>query len=437
MEALFATLKQRKRPEDVAQIALEQLQGKLKPSEEKTLLRAAKGSLKRHVLGYTSMAQQFARPIGAQRQVSKAQELFKAAYLLTLEQCDNPQDVERLAEQLSREIHKAAGRSDFAHDRLNGEARRAAGLELSRRRYNKLWRVLQRMEAKIRKLTRELKKWQFQQIANSGLASALAWEEFCRDEDTACFVAYYAARANLRSEFTVRGQQRAFDEIASMLLDRCRHNADANWYAIAHVFPSEEVLARLDDSQKGELLGRWFGILHEVAALLKETWDRSDIRRETMIVRRGNDSTTWNNTAGAWNKARDAWIGLVYAMGMEGVLDAICPGKTLRLMAADVAAWHRREGSALDPDTLVWNELPLPWEVLNGKAICTREIIADACQKHGVEGVKSGWIAPRPRASVAAFRPTPELVHGVTVGNPFLATLLKQAGFFSGKTIKM
>jgi hypothetical protein len=34
---------------------------------------------------------------------------------------------------------------------------------------------------------------------------------------------------------------------------------------------------------------------------------------------------------------------------------------------------------------------------------------------------------------VQTFRPTPELVHGVTVGHPALASVLRKAGAFSGQ----
>ena len=47
------------------------------------------------------------------------------------------------------------------------------------------------------------------------------------------FVAYYTARCNLRSEFTVSGQQRPFDEIAEVLLARCKRSETANWWAVA------------------------------------------------------------------------------------------------------------------------------------------------------------------------------------------------------------
>jgi hypothetical protein len=382
------------------------------------------------------MAQEFRRPVGAVKQVGKAQELFATAYPLTPDQCDDPAAVEAFVRHVGAEIRKGFGANDFKGDRLNREQRAAAGLDHSRRRYNKLFRHLTRLEAKLHTLLREWQKREFFLVAKSGLASRLAWEEFSRDADTACFVAYYVARCNLRSEFTVAGQQRPYDQIADALFRRLRANPDANWYAVAHVYASPEVFAHLSDAQKGELLGRWWGLLREVAALLKETWDRSDIARETMVVRRGNDSSTWNQTAGAWNRARDHWIGLVYSLGMEDVLRAVCPGKALRLMAADVAAWHRAAGGGLDPNTQVWHELPLPWEVLIGNAECALRTIEAACARHGLDPVKTGWTAPRPGGYVETFRPTPELVHGVSVASPQLATLLRRAGVFSGKDFK-
>lgn len=433
MKDLYASLGQRRRPEDVAQKILELLRGRLNPVQQTQLERAAHGSLKRQVFAYTSMAQDFARPVGAQRQVAKVEELFGSGSRLHPDQCDDPEAVTEFLQQIGPQIRKAFGANSFKENRLNAEQRAAAGLDISRRAYNKRFRLLARTEAKVQTLVREILKARLTKIGKSSLASELSWEDFASDPNSACFVAYYAARSNLRSEFTVAGQQRAFDEIAEMLLARCRESKSANWRAIAHVYPSGEVLERLTDTEKVELLGRWLAVLRAASGLLKRAWDGSDINRRTMIVKRGNDSTTWNNTASAFNKARDQWLALVCALGMENLLETICPGKALRLMAADVAAWHRFEGHTLEPDTAVWNELPLPWEALAGETVCTRAQIEDACRRNGVNPEKSGWTAPRPRTSVAAFRPTPELVHGVTVADPFLATLLRKAGYFSGQ----
>lgn len=47
-------------------------------------------------------------------------------------------------------------------------------------------------------------------------------------------------------------------------------------------------------------------------------------------------------------------------------------------------------GGKLDPDTHVWNEVPLPWEVLSGEVECPRALLAAVCKKHGVKPVKNG-----------------------------------------------
>lgn len=433
MKELFESLNKRRRPEDIAQIIREQLSGRLDKRQDALLERAARGSLKQRLFGYTSMLQDFAKPVGMQRQVAKAEQLFAAALPLRPDQCDDPAAVEAFIRQVSPDIKKAFGDNDFKADRLPSKDRQAAGLDMSRRRYNKLFRHLTRMERKLHTLIRELKKLELTKIGKSSLASRLTWEVFASDSDAACFIAYFAARCNLRREFTVDGQQRPYDEIADMLFSRCKGKPGTNWWAIAHVLPSQEVLSHLTDEQKGTLLGEWFAILQDIAALLEETWMKSDINRETMVVRRGNDSSTWNSTAGAWNKARDNWIALVQAMGLADMLDTLCFGKVLRLMAADVVAWHYRVGGKLDLNTAVWNDLPLPWEVLSGKSQCPRILVEEVCRKNGLDPIKSGWTAAKYYSTVTAFRPTPELVHGVTVASPFLATLLRKAGYFSGK----
>jgi hypothetical protein len=435
MGELFESLDRRRRPEDIAELILGELDD-LDRNDLRTLQRVAAGSLRRgwKGYGYTSMAEDFRRPVGMDRQLVVAETLFHAG--------DVPSDLDTegirsYLERAEATIAKRVGRSDFLKDRLDRSARLAEGLDLSKRQYNKRFRLAARMERKRERIVRELEKREFTLISKSRLASKLTRDEFAGDRNTACFLAYYTARCNLRSEFTISGQQKPFDEVCDFLLARCRHSKTTNWWAIAHAFPDREVLEHLDDVRKGELLGRWYDILDRIAGLLKETWDRSAIERSTMIVRRGNDSSTWNVTAGAWNKARESWIALVYALGMEEVLDRICVGKVMRLMAADVAAWHRSSGGGLDPDTLVWGELPLPWEVISGEAECSKGLVEEVCRKHGVDPVKNGWVAPRPDRKVQAFRPTPELVHGVTVGHPGLALVLRKLGVFSGKSLSI
>jgi hypothetical protein len=435
MQWLYASLDRRQRPEDVADNILALLDRDLTIKERACLQQAAKGSLRQNLVGYTSMLEEFAAPVGMDLQVAKALELFTTAYPLDLQLCDRPEVVEQFILHIGKEIHKSFGSNNFQADRLNRQARSDLGMDISKRRYNKLFRHLVRMETRLQKLIYQLKKLMFTKVGKSGLAQTIDRAEFARYRDTACFIAYYVARSNLRSEFTIYGQQRPYDEIADLLFQRCRNTAETNWWAISHVYPTQEVLGYLIDSQKGELLGRWYEILTEIATLLERVWDSSKIERSTMIVRRGNDSSTWNSTATAWNTARKNWIALLYAMGAEEILQTICVGKVLRLMAADVVAWHRSAGGQLDPDTSVWSELPLPWEVLSGRQSCTLALVEATCRKYVVDPVQKGWTTPPPSNLPVAFKPTPELVHGVSVANPMLAKVLRDAGFFSGKTV--
>ena len=428
LRELHRSLDERWRPEEAAAKVQAVLAEDLDPRTATELRKVVAHS---QPPGWSSMSTDFARPVGMQRQLSRAQILFQSE--------EPPRDANMVAireylEGISAQIAKEVGRSDFLTDRLNREQRGRAGLaELSRRQYNKLFRMAARLEEKLEKLATELEKREFTLVSKSRLASRLNWEEFSRDRNTACFLAYFVARCNLRSEFTNQGQQKPYDELSDALFQRCRASSTTDWWAVAHALPDLEVLQQLTDEQRGRLLGMWYDVLYRIGRLLQRTWERSDIDRQTMVVRRGNDSSTWNVTAGAWNRAREGWIALVYALKMEEILERQCLGKVLRLMAADVAWWHQASGGKLDPDTQVWAELPLPWEVLSGEVECSRALVEEVCRRHGVDPVKNAWATPRAGRAVQTFRPTPELVHGVTVCSPELAGLLRQAGWFSGK----
>ena len=438
IDDLFLSISRRLRPEDIAELIRQELGDSLDPAEVRVLDRAARGALTRQSWGYSSMSTEFQRPVGLANQIHTARELFPTIAAPTHAECDTPALVSPYIAATSTTIAKTPGQSDFKAHRLNRERRSAAGLgELSKRQYNKRFRLLVRMEQKLATLEREIRKREYTLVAKSRLASRISRDEFVADRDSACFIAYLTARANLRSVFTNGPQQRAYDEIADMLFARCRRNPAANWWAIAHVHPDREVLARLTDEQKGRFLAMCYELLTGIAGLLREVWEHSRFNRGTMIVKRGDDSTTWNATAGAWNKAREAWIAVLHALDLDDLLDHLCPGKVLRLMAADVAAWHRLSGGGLEPDTAVWAALPPPWEVLDGSASCTRAEVEATCGRHDIDPVQKGWTAPRPNRTVEAFRPTPELVHGVEVGHPGLALLLRRLGVFSGKTLKL
>jgi len=434
LRELLRSLDRRLRPEDVADLVLNQLRPSLTAAEATTIGRAARHALARRPGAYTSMMLDFARPVGMQSQMRTAVALFPTVAAPPEPDQDDPEAVLAYLSQAEQLIGKTVGRNDFKADRLNTAEREAAGLDLSRRQYNKRFRLATRIEAKCARVRRLLDQRALTLISKSRLASELSWEEFSADVNAACFVAYYAARCSLRSEFTIEGQTRPYDEVADALFRRCVENGrTTNWFAVAHVFPDRRVLAHLTDEQQGFLLARWHGVLVRLSGYLRELYSRDGLDRRTMIVRKGNDSSTWNVMAGAWNRARESWIAFLSAMGMEEVVERMCPGKVLRLMAADVARWHRATGGGLAPDTAVWAELPLPWDVLAGDAACTREQVEACCRRHRVDPAKGGWTVARSGPRVEAFGPTPELVHGVTVGHPGLALVLRKLGWFSGK----
>ncbi len=427
IDALYDCIQTRPRPEDVAEVILEILRAELTKSQIRTLEKAAKHSLKRRIFQYSSMATDFARVIGAERQVRKAEELFIVEKPLSATDCVQPKKVEDFLNIISEQIGYKIGQTSFLRDRYNRSTRKLQGIDISKRQYNKRWRFLKRLDQKIRKMIADGKIYDFTRISKSALAVQLTKEQLAQDIPTACFIAYYSARMSMRSVFTNTSQVRAFDQVAKMLYDNAIKSPSLNWLAIAYVHAEEEVLENLTVSEKGELLGKWSALLKELADTLEDLWRKQDIDLDTMIVRRGNDSSTWNIVAEAWNKVRTHWINLLYVMGLERTLDDICPGKVLRLMAADVAAWHGK----LHPDTRVWRKLPKPWEVLKGKVQCTRDLIGQTCATEGVSNV--GWIVPMLAKTPAEFTPTPELVHGVSISSPEMATILKKAKYFSGK----
>lgn len=434
---LCASVRLRRRPEDIADLVLQVLEGRLGRHERKLLEQAARGSLRRTWHGYTSMLGEFASVVGAQRQTARAAVLFDAIDRLDEQAADDPAAVEQVIRAACKQIRKGFGANDFLSDRLNREQRAAAGLgELSKRQYNKRFRLLQRLEDKLATMVRATLERDAVMLGKSGLASRLDPERLAADPDTACFVAYLTARCNLRSEFTVSGQQRPFDQITDALLRRLRGHAGADWWAVAHIHPVPEVLAKLSDEQRGHLLGRWYAELTKAGELLERAYGRCRMDRARMVVQRGDDSSAWNAAASAWNTARAHWISALESMGATEVLEAVCPGKVLKLMAADVVAWHLATGGQLHPDTPAWAELPLPWRVLRGEEPCTRADVEAACTRHGRDPVTTGWTAGRRDRAAVAFRPTPELVHGVTVADPLLATVLRAAGVFSGKPLR-
>lgn len=431
VDELYHSLDKRIRPEDIAELIRKLISDQLSSKEKIILEKAAQGALSRRNIAYSSMPQNFRDVVGATKQILKVNELFQFSKSQDLNDC-NVEDIQKFLIEIEKTSLKQIGKNDFIRDRLNKSERNLLNLQLSKRQYNKRWRLAKRLEKKQKTVQKELEKNEFEKIAKHGLAHHIVYDNFTSDLSSACFIAYFNARSNLRSVFTNESQERPFDEICAMLFNRCKQNEATSWWVIAYIYTSPEVLNKLSDLQKGELLGRWTNILENIANFLEELWNNNQINRQTMIVKRGNDSSTWNHVAGAWNKARDQWMQLIYAMGLESLLDDICFGKVLRLMAGDVAAWHFNTGGQLDPNTVVWRNLPFPWEIFQNKVVCTKADVVQQCTLANLDPEKSGWIAPKTHA-IVKFKPTPELVHGVEIDNPFLAYYLKKNKYFSGK----
>ncbi|MEV7807938.1 hypothetical protein AB0O28_33820 [Microbispora sp. NPDC088329] len=426
---LHGSLDRRYRPEDVAELVLRALAGRLSGREGNVLARAARHS-SRGAAWFTSMSSDYARPVGGARQVAVAARLFDGPAEVDP---DDPRSLLEYASAVGHSIGWTPGRSDFLADRLNREAREAAGMDLSKRQYNRRFRMLRRIAAKAGTLETEQDKRRLLLIGVTGFGADISLERFVADPDAACFVAYYTARRKLRREFSLSGRDNPFDEIAEVLLNRC--GDDADWWLIAQVRPTPDVLGRLDDGERGRLLGQWSAVMRHAARLLGDRW-RPATNRATMVVRPGDDSSTWNSLAGAYNAARAGWLACLASLNALELLDASCPGKAMRLMAADLTAWHRSTGGDVDPATRVWAALPPPWEVLDRTASCTRADVEAACRTARLDPEKSGWTAPAPKRRVAVFRPTPELVHGVAVADPVWAALLRRAGVFSGRPVR-
>lgn len=423
LEKLYQSIQERWRPEDVARVIHDFHGRHMSPSMKRNLARASG-----HGWGYSSMSRRFAGASDLSKQIAIAEVLFPDVPVpINLGDPDNVWAyIEKLDEALGKSGQKAG--DDFINDRRNKRGRAVKGIPWrGHRAYNKRFRLVTRMKAKYGRWGRNKELREMAQLAKSRLACRLSWEEFSRDGNTACFIAYMTARLNLRSVFTSGKQARAYDSIAEMLFKRLRPGR-ANWYAVAHVHVLPEVTGRLTDTEKGKLLGVWFDQMKRASEFVDELAKTQHIDLKGLVVHQGNDSSTWNEVAGAYNKCRDGWISTLYAMGNEAILDRFAPPKMLRLMAADVVRWHRST-DGLEPDTQVWNMLPKPWEVVLGRKTCTRKDIESACIKVGIKG--KGWIAPRAK-TVAPFKPTPELVHGVIVSSPELAAVLKKCGYYSG-----
>lgn len=427
IRTLYECVQKRPRPEDVAELIMDVLGNTMTPEVRRALGVPASRSMKRLGWNYSSMASDFHRATTkVADQAGVAATLFNVTPLTAIEALD-PNKIEALIRQVSPMIHKEFG----SVTRHNKQQRHAAGLFKCQRWYNKRFRLILRMEAKLKKFAWESRKYLFTRVGKSALTTTIPFEDFAADVPTACVIAYYSARMSLRSVFTNQSQTRGFDEVTQALLDFAKEQGGIRWDVLAYAMPDAEVLVNLTEEQKGLMIGAWWKLLVDMADMLHEVYLTAKFDPSKMIVSRGSDSSTWNQVAGGWNKARTNWVSLLHVMGMDDMLDEICLGKVMRLMAADVARWHLASGGDIHPDTKVFGVLPFPWDVMHGRAHCTRADVEAACRQFNVD--PKGWTGAVKEREAVAFSPTPELVHGVAVSSPELAARLRKAGVFSGK----
>lgn len=343
-----------------------------------------------------------------------------------------PDQMEKIVRELSPLIHRQYG--DII--RLNKKQRKELGLFKNARWYNKRFRFLKRLEDKISRQLINDKRNMLRIVSKTSVSSFLKPDDLS-DKNTISFIAYYTARKGVRSVFTNKSQDRAYDEISNMLLNKCVENTDTtNWLAIGHIFPDKNVLDKINDNDKGKLIATYWSVIEVAASILENAWAKMPgVEKDKMIVKRGSDSSTWNEAAGAWNQARESWIKLLQSMEMYDLIESLLPGKVMRVMAADVARWHQASGGDVHPDTKVWAKLPFPWDVVHGNEKCTVDDIEKACKNCKVK--IDGWLGNyNNKRNITKFKPTPELVHGVEISSPGLAMILRKAGIFSSQGIK-
>ncbi|MFI6226058.1 hypothetical protein ACIBCR_01920 [Micromonospora echinospora] len=325
----------------------------------------------------------------------------------------------------------ARGGHADARDRMDAAARRERLSGVSVRAYRRAVRAVLHLQQRTRVLAAERDREAAVAFGKARLAHLVSEEEFLACQATAAFTAYYVARLNLRTRFTSGSQTRPMDSLAEALLEGALTAPTCRPKVLASVVTQWRVLDMLSDAECGELLGRYYEQMAACARALRRCFDtnRDPLR---MVVRAGDDSSTWNAASRAFNQARTGWLNLTRGLGYDDLVDAACPGKVPALVAADVAAWHAREGHDQHVDVRVWADLPFPWDVVLGDDDCPAELVRQMCQRHGVDPEASGWTQPYRQDLTELPEPAPDLVHGVTVSSPLLATVMRQVGVFSG-----
>jgi hypothetical protein len=319
-----------------------------------------------------------------------------------------------------------------ARERMDAGTRRERLPGVPVRAYRRAVRAVLHLQQRTDVLAAERDREAATAFGKARLAHQIAEDDFVACPATAAFTAYYVARLNLRTVFTSGRQARPMDTLAEELLAGALAAPTLRPWVLASVLTRWRVLDLLDDAQCGELLGRYYEQLAASARALRGCFDHHRDPTQ-MIMRRGDDSSTWNSASRAFNQARTGWLNLTRGLGYDDVVEARCPGKVPALVASDVAAWHRLEGREQHVDVQVWADLPLPWDVVLGDDECPAELVRQTCRRHGVDAEAGGWTQPYRQDLTELPAPAPDLVHGVTVSSPLLAGLLRRAGVFSGQ----
>ncbi len=294
-------------------------------------------------------------------------------------------------------------------------------------------RFLHRLEGKAGRIASGLDLRHAQMQAKS----RLAYRVNTSDGLSLAFCAYLAARANRRSIFQIGAQSRAQDTLSEALFQLLLDSDTTDWYAVAMVRPTRDVIERCKPEPRGELVGLFHGEMARWAERLSQLWPSLPERmRDEMVMVKGVDSSRWNAFAGALNTMRSAWISATLACELDEALDSYLPGKAPRLMASDVAWMYRNSGQDLHEDTRMFAALPKPWEVVLGSASQGRDDILAAARTLSVNAQASGWVGMRHPSPLERPAPEPTLVHGVVVSDPLLAASLRRCGVFSGKRLK-
>jgi hypothetical protein len=319
-----------------------------------------------------------------------------------------------------------------ARDRMDAATRRARLPGVPVRAYRRAVRAVLHLQQRTEVLAAERDREASVAFGKSRLAYLVTEEDFVACPATAAFTAYYVARLNLRTRFTSGSQTRPMDSLGEELLAGALAAPTCRPVVLGSVLTRWRILDMLDDTQAGELMGRYYEQLAASARALRESFDHH--RDPTvMITRVGDDSSSWNSASRAFNQARTGWLNLTRGLGYDDVVEASCPGKVPALVASDVAAWHLRDGGSQHVDVRVWADLPLPWDVVLGDDECPAELVRETCRRHAVDPEAAGWTQPYRQDLTELPAPAPELVHGVTVSSPLLARALRRAGVFSGQ----